>query len=89
LGTPWPHNSHEKLKAAGYVFLESKICKGKNCGATIHWYRTPKGKLMPFNTQFQPHFADCPDAKNIHERSKVKLPGEKDDDGETSTIARS
>jgi hypothetical protein len=59
---PWPHHSHGDLVYAGFKFEKSKHCIGPHCGMLIHWYTTPKGKLIPLDQKtFVPHFATCPD----------------------------
>jgi hypothetical protein len=60
-------------KAAGYDYLEQRVCRGKDCRATIEWWMTPNGKKMPLSTTILgtikdnnrrealvPHHAVCP-----------------------------
>jgi hypothetical protein len=74
MGRPWPHDSKEKLETAGYVFVEDGPCKSPKCDKTVKWFRTPKDHLMPFTVReggaLQPHFADCPDARNFTSKGK-------------------
>lgn len=79
MGKPWPHDTHEKLTAAGYIFLTDGPCKSETCKTTVHWYRTPKGKEMPFSdvaesspVRLQPHFASCSEAARFTTRGKAK-----------------
>jgi hypothetical protein len=83
----WPKTS-EELTAAGYKFVETARCKGRNCAAEVLFFETPYGRLMPLvrvrsdlqptlnfepegapppalEVRYQPHFADCPDARQF------------------------
>jgi len=54
----------DELRESGYEFVEHKPCKGKTCKAVIEFWKTPKGKFMPFDVedgQVTPHWANCPD----------------------------
>lgn len=70
MGVAWKHNSHEKLVAAGYTFVEDAPCKSDTCGKTVKWYRTPKDHMMPFDDDFIPHFAKCKSAADFTSRGK-------------------
>jgi len=70
MGIPWKLDSHEKLVAAGYKFIEDAPCRSPECGVTVKWYLTPKGHKMPFNHQFIPHFSDCVSARDFTSRGK-------------------
>lgn len=64
----WPYDTREKLKAAGYRFMRTDTCLARECCASIEFWRTPKGKLMPLillEGKMQPHWADCPGAKEF------------------------
>lgn len=56
----------EELKQQGYTFQEHKSCKGETCGALIEFWKTPRGKFMPFDVDdkgnVSPHWPNCPDA---------------------------
>lgn len=71
----WPHNTHEKLIAAGYVWQGARHCAGRTCAFTVHWYFTPHGKRMPFNFtpegKLEPHFAWCPDVKEFKREKRA------------------
>jgi hypothetical protein len=60
---------HADLEDAGYRFINNRNCSG--CQAPITWYRTPKGKTMPFHAtpegQLVPHWADCPAAAQFRQ----------------------
>jgi hypothetical protein len=70
----WPATSDE-LKAAGYEYDNDSNCPG--CGAPVEWWITPNGKKMPLTVTKtatihhatadvrQPHFSDCPNAKDF------------------------
>ena len=62
---PFPKTIDE-AREAGYVFVEHKKCSGRTCCATIEFWRTPRGKYMPFDVDekgnLSPHWAKCPDS---------------------------
>jgi hypothetical protein len=69
----WPKSS-EQLTEAGYRYTHASNCKG--CGKRMVWVKTPKGKSMPLvcvpmvlvnieQNFWQPHFIDCPQAKQF------------------------
>jgi hypothetical protein len=69
---PFPKTKSE-LEAAGYRFSNSGQCSARICLAPIEWYRTPKGKKMPFDLAksdgiMEPHFATCPAVKQFGSR---------------------
>ncbi len=70
MGTPWKLDTHDKLLAAGYQFLEDAPCKSPICGKTVKWFLTPKGKQMPFDQNYIPHFSTCPSASDFTSRGK-------------------
>lgn len=70
MGKPWALDSHEKLVAAGYEFIENAPCRSDKCLRLVKWYKTPKGHMMPFNDQFIPHFADCKEAAKFTSKGK-------------------
>ncbi len=56
----WDYQSREELEAAGYRFLNTSRCAGKDCRAEIDWYETPKGKKMPLDPDtLETHWASC------------------------------
>jgi hypothetical protein len=64
-------DSHEALKAAGYVPIGTGKCRA--CPASMVWYRTPNGKNIPIDLDGkQAHFATCP------ARQQFKTKKEKD-----------
>jgi hypothetical protein len=82
-GRPWPYRTMKAMNEAGYVFLETSLCRytydtggGREsviaCGRTVLWFRTPEGKKMPIDgISFSPHFATC--AALEAERAAVKI----------------
>lgn len=63
----WKHDTPEKMREAGYGFVEWGYCRF--CGALIQWWHTKKAKLMPIDAssinencepRIMPHFATCP-----------------------------
>ena len=70
----WPHDSQEKLEAAGYVLQDTSKCLAPACNTTVHWFLTPKGRYMPMERSeegvYQPHFATCVDARKFSRRGK-------------------
>ncbi len=55
------------LKAEGYQFAGTSLCKG--CHARIEWWITPTGKRMPLNpVTFIAHHATCPNAKDFRKK---------------------
>ena len=68
---PFPENIDE-LRTAGYVSGGKSTCK---CGASLHWWTTPKGKKMPMNTgTAKPHFATCPLASSFRKKEPKRCP---------------
>ena len=64
----WNYNSREELEAAGYHFLNTSRCAGKDCGAEIDWWETPKGKKMPLDPDtLEPHWGTCVNAKEFRQ----------------------
>lgn len=63
-------DSFEVLEAIGYSYSGSSNCR--KCGERILWYRTPKGKTMPINSNATVHWATCPYARDFKPK-KVKL----------------
>jgi hypothetical protein len=37
----------DELKAANYEFQNHSVCR--DCGEEIEWYKTPSGKMLPFD----------------------------------------
>lgn len=68
---PFPKTRKDFI-AAGYKWERDGVCSG--CGASIRFYRTPKGSLMPMNPmrtdESEPisHFANCPKAADFRKR---------------------
>ena len=67
---PMPYDRKEMLRA-GYTLLSSDA-RCKSCGAAIEWWKTTRGKNMPFDAPLRPgdhheeavvHWATCPNAK--------------------------
>lgn len=55
---PFPKTEAD-LKAQGYRFKDKALCRG--CHATIEWWTTPNGKLMPLDPgSCEPHWGSCP-----------------------------
>ena len=56
----------EELTKAGYKFEGYRKCSGPQCSATIEFWKTPSGKLVPLDIdehgKVVAHFATCPDA---------------------------
>ena len=56
--------TRREMLRAKYVFKSLASCKG--CGAKIEWWRTTKGRMMPFdpiaddNVKVVPHWGTCP-----------------------------
>jgi hypothetical protein len=74
----WPA-TREQLAASGYDVPPIGVtvaCNGETCRARIVWVKTPKGAPMPLTveprpgqpTLYNPHFADCPNAKDFRRR---------------------
>lgn len=70
MAKPWALDSHEKLIAAGYEFIESAPCSSQKCLRLVRWYRTPAGKKMPFNDEFITHWSDCPAADDFRAKGR-------------------
>ena len=47
MGTPWPHDTLEKLREAGYEYVERGKCLAPACNVEIFWFVTPNKKWMP------------------------------------------
>jgi len=63
---PWPYNTPEDLKEAGYKLSGSGRCRGQNCGAMIEWWKTPQDHNIPIDPDtMQPHWATCPNSKSF------------------------
>lgn len=73
MATPWPHDTQEKLEAAGYRKVDETKCASPSCTVICHWYNTPKGKFMPFERMadgtLQPHFATCPESRKFSRKA--------------------
>jgi hypothetical protein len=77
---PWPHDTLEKLREAGYSYQERSKCLSPQCTTVAHWFITPKGKWMPFEIvagvthngepTYRPHFSTCPEARKFSRKSK-------------------
>ena len=62
----WPYKTDEDLRAAGYVFENTGICRGETCRQQVEWWLTPKQKHIPLDPgTMQPHWSTCPDAPNF------------------------
>lgn len=65
---PFPKTLEELVKQ-GYEFIEHKPCRGEHCQAVLEWWKTPRGKRMPFDVDgkgnVSPHWATCPDAESF------------------------
>lgn len=46
-GTPWKHDTQEKLRDAGYHYEEKGFCTDPTCKFTVYWFITPNQKWMP------------------------------------------
>lgn len=63
--TPLP-KTKEELEAMGYSFRGRSKCRGKNCGQTISWWRTPNHKDLPLDEgTYEPHWATCADVEKF------------------------
>jgi hypothetical protein len=49
----------QDLEKAGFSFEVEGRCRGKDCRAVIHWWRTPKGRRIPLNPDCTLHFSTC------------------------------
>jgi hypothetical protein len=49
MGKPWQYPTAELMSEAGYVFIERRKCTYEPCTAEIEIWRTPNGRLMPFD----------------------------------------
>jgi hypothetical protein len=75
MARPWPFDTLEKLREAGYKYQDASLCSEPGCGKIIYWFITPKLKRMPFVIipgperdsvpHYQPHFVDCVGAKRF------------------------
>lgn len=80
MGAPWPHDTMEKLKAAGYTFEDTSKCLSPTCSVTVHWFITPNKKWMPFDAmlgqfpsgddRLQPHFGPCPESRRFSRKGE-------------------
>lgn len=65
---PFPKTIDE-ARQAGYVFQDHRRCSGPTCSAVIEFWKTPKGKFMPFDVDDKgnvtPHWATCPDQERF------------------------
>ena len=69
MSAPWPYNSPDKLRQAGYAFQAEGRCHASVCNAAIQWWKTPTGKLMPLDAAtFEPHWATCKNAAKFKKR---------------------
>jgi hypothetical protein len=56
--------TRREMLRAGYVLKSKATCKG--CNAAIEWWRTTRGKMMPFDpiasddVKAVPHWSTCP-----------------------------
>lgn len=68
---PFP-KTLEELTAAGYTFQQHKPCSGKTCTAMLEFWKTPRGKFMPFDVDDKgnvvAHWAACPDRDSFRNR---------------------
>lgn len=73
MGKPWALDTFEKLHEAGYRYVEPAPCASPKCDKIVFWFLTPKGHMMPMSKlidgRYQPHFADCPDARNFSRKA--------------------
>lgn len=70
----WKFKTAEELKAAGYVFLGTGICRSDACRAVFEWWQTPEGKRIPIDGgTHQAHWATCADAESFR---RIKFSGE-------------
>jgi hypothetical protein len=61
--------TEDELVKAGYEYENTRKCTGPTCGASIAWYRTPKGKRIPLDEgTLEPHWGSCPDADKFREK---------------------
>ncbi len=74
MGKPWPHDTGEKLREAGYSFIQWATCRHPECGASLQFWLTPRGAKMPMSaikddpTRLEPHWASCVGAKQFSKR---------------------
>lgn len=62
----WPYKTKDELRAAGYVYTNTRKCAGKTCGMQIETWLTPNKATMVLNvSDLQPHFAVCPDLQQF------------------------
>ena len=82
-GKPWPHDTLEKLREAGYSYEERGACADPTCKTVVFWFITPNKKWMPMEQiapadplagealmRYQPHFVSCPGARRFSRKSK-------------------
>jgi hypothetical protein len=78
----WPA-TREQLITSGYNLPPigmTVTCNGETCTARIAWASTPSGRMMPLTvtprpgqpTLYNPHFADCPNAKDFRRKGAAK-----------------
>jgi hypothetical protein len=68
------------LAQAGYIYLNDSKCKDPECGALIHWYKTPSGQVMPIDSITKtPHFLSCPGAERFRKKKAKEKPAPRPD----------
>jgi hypothetical protein len=62
----------DELREAGYKFEDDSECR--SCGAAVEWWKTPRGKMMPFDhgTAIS-HFSTCPNADQHRKPEPSKI----------------
>ncbi len=74
-----PITTRYEMERAGYKFLSKSKCKG--CDAAIEWWKTSRGKNLPFNPRpetehhpMKPHWATCPKSDDFRQGATPKAP---------------
>jgi len=63
---PLEPRESDDLERKGYEYLNAGVCRGPTCGATLQWWRTPKGKVIPLDPKTrEPHWTLCPDHEDF------------------------
>lgn len=86
MSAPWKFDTLEKLREAGYEYVERGKCLAPSCREQIYWFLTPNKKWMPMELwvtaegeRYQPHFATCPESRKFSRRGEP---------GKTSAVER-
>ena len=71
---PFPKGPKE-LARAGYIYVKDAHCQAKECGALIHWYKTPTGHWIAIDSIAKsPHWQSCAAPQRFRKKRKDDPP---------------